>query len=535
MGTRWTRSGGAGVLVAGMAGVSALPAMAAGTAPGPGTALAVIVDGASTEATAAAVRAVGGVVVAPLEIIGGVAATVPGEALRTLQGAGLVVSADRMVAPTSSVVASDQLGDGSVGDDVNAQVTALHPGATGGPGAGRGTTVGLIDTGVAPHEDLAGRLEAGIDLSGGTGGALTDGYGHGTFMAGLVGGSRTGVAPGAHIVSIKVAGDDGTTTLRTLIEAIGWAVVHQEDTGIDVLNLSLGTVSPTAAPADPLAQAVEAAWAAGLTVVVASGNEGPGTVTSPGTSRSALTIGATDHRGTAATEDDVVAPWSGSAARLHKPELVVPGTSLISLRAPGSTIDLANADNQIPTALGSGYFIGSGTSMATALGAGAAAVVLAAHPDATPGDVKGALVDTAVPLATGGATIDLERAALLEVGAGEGADPAPGDRMRGRGPVADRGAIGWSGARWTGARWTGARWTGARWTEASWTEASWAGARWTGARWTGARWTDGEWAGARWTGARWTGARWTGARWTGARWTGARWTMAAVGDGSDQP
>ena len=532
MGTRWTRSWGASLLMAGMAGASALPAMAVGAAPGPGTALAVIVDGTSTEATAAAVRAVGGVVVSPLEIIGGVAATVPGSALGALQGAGLVVSTDATVGPTASSPTSGPPGDGS---DVNAQVTALHPGVTGGPGAGAGTTVGLIDTGIAPHEDLAGRLQAGIDLSGGSGGALTDGYGHGTFMAGLIAGTRTGVAPGADIVSIKVAGDDGTTTLRTLIEAIGWAVVHQDHVGIDVVNLSLGTVSPMAAPADPLAQAVEAAWAAGLTVVVASGNEGPGTVTSPGTSESALTIGATDHRGTASPDDDVVAPWSGSDPKRHKPDLVAPGTSLISLRAPGSVVDLANVDNQIQTALGSGYFVGSGTSMATALGAGAAAVVLAAHPDATPGDVKSALVDTAVPLPGGGATIDLETAATLMSAPDEVTAPAPGRAGPGRASISDRSAIGWSGARWTGARWTGARWTGARWTEASWTEASWAGARWTGARWTGARWTDGEWAGARWTGARWTGARWTGARWTGARWTGARWTMAAVADGVDQP
>ena len=504
MGTRWTRRVGASLLVAGMAGASALPAAVAGTVPGAGTALAVIVDGASTEVTSAAVRAVGGVVVAPLEIIGGVAATVPGGALADLQRAGLVVSADQTVTPTSS----GQFGDGTLEDDVNAQVTALHPGTTGGPRAGAGTTVGIVDTGIAPHEDLAGRLEAGIDLSGGTGGALTDGYGHGTFMAGLVAGTRTGVAPGAEIVSIKVAGDDGTTTLRTLIEAVGWAVVNQDATGIDVLNLSFGTISPMAAPGDPLVQAVEAAWAAGLTVVVASGNDGPGTVTSPGTSSRALTIGATDHRGTASPDDDVVAPWSGSDARRHKPEIVAPGTSLISLRAPGSVVDRANVDNQIQQAQGSGYFVGSGTSMATALAAGAAAVVLAAHPDAAPGDVKSALVDTAVPLAGGGATIDLERAATLP--ASSATPQPPGNGSSGRSAASDRDAIGWAGARWTGARWTGARWT----------DGEWAGARWTGARWTGARWT---------------GARWTGARWTGARWTGARWTMAVAGDSGDQP
>jgi hypothetical protein len=142
MGTRWTRSWAASLLAAGMAGTSALPAMAVGTVPGPGTALAVIVDGTSSEATAAAVQAVGGVVVSPLDIIGGVAATVPGGALATLRGTGLLVSADLAVAPTASSPTSTALADASDRDDVNAQVTALHPGVTGGPSAGAGTTVG---------------------------------------------------------------------------------------------------------------------------------------------------------------------------------------------------------------------------------------------------------------------------------------------------------------------------------------------------------------------------------------------------------
>src|SRR5204862_683999 len=173
----------------------------------------------------------------------------------------------------------------------------------------------------------------------------------------------------------------------------GWAVVRQDELHIGVLSLSLGVDVPVRYEQDPLSGAVEAAWLSGLTVVVASGNEGEGTVTSPGRDPYVLTVGASDTRATAALADDIVPDWSGAASfkGYAKPEVVAPGTSVVSLRSPGSTID-----QQFPEArIGNDYFRGSGTSMSTALTAGVAAVLLERHPEAAPDDVKGAIRDGA--------------------------------------------------------------------------------------------------------------------------------------------
>src|SRR5207253_4389010 len=115
--------------------------------------------------------------------------------------------------------------------------------------AGRGVGVALIDTGVNPTPDLHGeRLLSGPDLSGEGDGV--DRFGHGTFMAGLIagdgsassaGGARhVGTAPGATVVSVKVAGADGSTSLSKIITAIGWVIAHDDDLDIGVLNLSFG-------------------------------------------------------------------------------------------------------------------------------------------------------------------------------------------------------------------------------------------------------------------------------------------------------
>ncbi len=494
MGMRWTRTWAGRLAAAGIAGAAVLPTLPAGAGAGAAAALvAVVVDGTTSEATAVAVRAAGGEVDEHLTLIGAVTGHVPPHAVGDLRAAGLSVVPDASLRPVD-----DHFDNAGEGRPAPPEPESSEPDTDTGTGAGVG--VALIDTGVADLGPLTAEVEHGKSFGQETG----DGYGHGTFMAGLI--ART--APDARIVSIKVADSDGSTSLGTLIEAIGWAVVHQDDPEkpFEVLNLSFGTVAPMGFAADPLVQAVEAAWASGLTVVVAAGNEGEGTVTSPGTSPSAITVGATN------AENDAVADWSGRSRSDLKPEVVAPGSSIVSWRAPGSLIDLAH-----PATATDGALRGSGTSMSTALASGAAAVVLGAHPGAEPIDVKGALVDTADELDDGSWLIDLDAATSQTPDDGE----APGEADQpGSGRTDPTVSPGWEGSRWTGSRWTGSRWTGSRWTGSRWTEESWADALWSGSRWTGSRWT-----GSRWTGSRWTESEWAGSRWTGSRWTGSRWTM----------
>ena len=215
---------------------------------------------------------------------------------------------------------------------------------------GQGVTVAVLDTGIDNLPDFSGRLIGGVDLTGGNN-PFQDSYGHGTFVAGLIagngassGGQYSGEAPGANLVSIKVAGANGTTDLASLILGLQWAVDHQASYGIKVLNMSLGFQTAMSTVINPLDQAVQAVWGSGIAVVVSAGNAGPfnGTILSPGDDPLVITVGALDDMAASSITGDEMCDFSSagptSADGFVKPDLVTSGRSVVSLAAPGSTI-----------------------------------------------------------------------------------------------------------------------------------------------------------------------------------------------------
>ena len=509
--------------------VAGLLPISAGAATPVAPARPVIVWGASAGRAAATVDAAGGTVVNSLDLIGGVVATLDAGQVAAVKAQGLSVADDAPMEVASTDVAQVPAADH--------QLAAVNPGGDWDLDAGAGVGVALVDTGVTEVEDLRGRVVQGPDLSGEDNGRDT--YGHGTFMAGLIAGDgalsstgvtrHVGVAPGAHIVSVKVAGGDGDTTLSKVLDGIGWVVTHADEHAVRVLNLSVAfpTVSKSYM-SDPLSAAVEAAWATGITVVAAAGND-PSTVPSPGRDPWIITAGALDTGGALGAADDSVAPWSGSETTRFatKPELLAPGVSVVSLAAPGSRIVAEN-----PASVVDGqYLLGSGTSMATAMTSGVVAVLTEHHAAATPDDFKAALVSTGHAVTGGpGRSVDLAAADLAPAGStATWWQQAPvafaglglGDRM----PWS---AGGWNGDEWVGSRWAGSQWAGSRWADHTWTGSRWAqeefpGARWAGSRWAGSRWVGSRWAGSRWAGSRWAAELWAGSRWAGSQWAGARW------------
>ena len=133
--------------------------------------------------------------------------------------------------------------------------------------------------------------------------------------------------------------------MGTVIAGIGWTVANRARLAIRVVNLSLGIPPTSSTTLDPLDQAAEAAWNAGIVVVTSVGNDGPfnGTIMSPGDDPLVITVGALDDNGTGATADDTMTTFSSvgptSPDGWFKPDLVASGRSVVSLRAPGSTID----------------------------------------------------------------------------------------------------------------------------------------------------------------------------------------------------
>ncbi len=308
---------------------------------------------------------------------------------------------------------------------------------------GAGVDVALIDSGVSPVKGLdARRVVNGPDLSFESNNKdlrYLDTFGHGTHMAGIILGSDAasgaptgddafaGIAPSARLVSLKVADARGATDVTQVLAAIDWVISHKNDNGLNirVLNLSFGTDSSQGYGKDPLAQAVEAAWAAGITVVTSAGNAGTsiGRLTMPAVDPFVLAVGASDSNGTVNPSDDTVASFSSQGDGVRNPDLLAPGRSVQSLRVPGSYIDNTYAGSG---AINDRFFRGSGTSQSAAVVSGAAALLLSVKPDLSPDQVKAALVGSATPLpgvsdrAQGAGELNLPAAAKLAANGGNG-------------------------------------------------------------------------------------------------------------------
>ena len=431
---------------------------------------------------------------------------------------------------------------------------------------GRGVDVALIDTGVAPVEGLDDPTEVvnGPDISFESQDANTrylDGYGHGTHMAGIISGRDSeveagkekdaklfvGVAPDARLVNVKVATADGGADVSQIIAAIDWVVQHRNDDGLNirVINLSYGTNSTQSYLDDPLAYAVENAWRKGIVVVAAAGNDGDGKqLTMPAADPRILAVGAIDHLGTKSEKDDIAATFTNSGTSERRPDLIAPGKSVVSLRTPGSYADVNHPEGLVPGDVDERFFRGSGTSQATAMVSGAAALLLQQRPELTPDQVKYLLRSTADPLA---GTDPAQGAGVLDVDGAIKADTPPAgtaaqswpeaqglgslELSRGGSHVVDpedetvvlTGEVDAMGEPWDARSWRDATAAGAAWSGGTWNGRTWAGSDWFGSSWTARSWREAEWSGEAWTARSWRARSWRARSWRGDVWTSEGW------------
>ena len=427
---------------------------------------------------------------------------------------------------------------------------------------GEGIDVALIDSGVAPLPGIDLQVVNGPDLSFDSQAPnLTDidTYGHGTHMAGLIAGRDAaippgkedeevdhyfvGAAPGARIVSIKVAASDGATDVSQVIAAIDWIVQHRNSDGLNirVLNLSFGTDGTQDYQLDPLAYAAEVAWLHGIVVVVAAGNSGFGTpqLNNPAYDPYVIAVGGDDTRGTDDPKDDVIPSWQSRGNTLRHPDLVAPGKSIVSLRDPGSFVDEANPG----AAVGATRFIkGSGSSQAAAIVSGAVATILEQHPELTPDQVKALLMQTAVPLpnadpiAQGAGLINLHRAREAKISTVADAvqtwprSTGLGSLQLARGSVVteDDGTVLQGeqtifGDTWDAATWASSSWDGTSWSGGDWTARTWSGDCWCGSSWSARTWSARTWSGSAWSARTWSGRTWSARTWSGSGWSAGSW------------
>src|SRR3954447_22166534 len=562
--------GAAGTAIAGPAsGAVAGTVPVTGSVPFAGG-VAVVSGPGATPAAAAAVRAAGGTVLHELPLIGGVAADLPAGSVLP----GFLVAADRPL-----TVAAKKPAPG-LPEDAPASTARGTLGLSDSSPSGRGVTVAVVDTGVADVPDLAGRI-LHLDVSSNRPSTTSgDDYGHGTFVAGLVAGDGTssagryqGAAPDARVLDVRVAKDDGSTSLISVLRGLQVVSASADALDIRVLNLSLSSGSPLPYQLDPLTQALEALWRQGITVVTAAGNDGPtpGAVSSPGLDPTLLTAGALDEAGTADRADDTVAPYSsrGPAAQgVAKPDVVAPGSHLVSPRAPGSAVDAENPASRV----GTDYFRGSGTSMSTAVTSRVVADLLSARPDLTPDQVKSLLVDTAytapgLPRGDAAGAGGLDAAAALTAPTPPALElpeqarrlpPGPaglwdrfstalldGDRAKAAKlwrtfspevhswvdrawAALDPATRDWVGRSWVGRSWVGGDgsaqdWLARSWVARSWVARSWVGRSWVGRSWVGRSWVGRSWVGRSWVDDDWVARSWVGRSWIASSWAGSTW------------
>jgi serine protease AprX len=485
--------------------VSALLLLAAAPATAPARPSPVRMDvvvastPARVDAAERLVQRLGGTVHRRLQIVDGFSARVPARAVARLRASAAVraVTADARlrVRSTDPGAAEAAASAGLVTDATGAGALSSLDGA--------GVGVALIDSGAVPVGSLArpGTLVNGPDFSDERTDpdlASLDTFGHGTHLAGLIAGHDpltgfSGSAPGAHVVSVKVAGADGVTSMVQVLAAFDWVRRARKDKALNirVLNVSLGVEGGDDYRGAVIAYAVEKLWADGIAVVAAAGNDGAATayLDLPAADPYVIAVGATETQGTGDPADDRVADFSSRSA-LRPPDVVAPGTRMVSLRVPGSTLDREFEGARV----GDGFFRGAGTSQAAAVVSGLAARIIAANPRLTPDQVKALLVAGAVDLpdpreADGAGRVDLGRTMALPVPSTTAVRQAwPLARidlkrlLRGHGPDFDAADGFWSGRRWSGRRWSGMKWSGMKWS----------GMKWSGMKWSAAAWTDGE-------------------------------------------
>ena len=287
--------------------------------------------------------------------------------------------------------------------------------------------VAIFDSGISDHKDLPhSRVKLALDFTSDFEVIETkkgqDGYGHGTHLAGIMGGegkarrNQKGVGPKIELIDLKVIGSEGWGRTSNLIRAIDWVLANQKKLKIRVANLSLGHPPIESYLVDPLCIAVRKLVAAGITTVVSAGNLGKtkeypkiwGGIASPGLEPSVITVGAINTKGTVTHRDDVAASYSSRGPTidgLFKPDLSAPGNAIPSTLARWSWLERNYPERMIDE----NYIELSGSSMAAALVTGTAAQMLETNKKLTPHLVKLILMLTATKL---------EQPSMLEQGNG---------------------------------------------------------------------------------------------------------------------
>ncbi len=265
---------------------------------------------------------------------------------------------------------------------------------------GRGITVGVLDTGIGPHPDLSGSLLRFQDFVGHRT-MMYDDNGHGTHVCGILCGDGSaswgkyvGMAPAVRLVVGKVLDEKGDGSTESMMRGLDWILEIKDQYRIRILNISVGIGAlDDMEKMHRLKAKIEETWDCGILVVCAAGNQGPeaGTASEVGNSSKAVMVGC--HDGNYGIDQsgrcETYSGRGAAEAALRKPDLVAPGTDIISCNVHYYRVHgrLRNA-----------YVSKCGTSMATPIVSGAAALAMQKYMWMTNEECKRKLQYTATDL-----------------------------------------------------------------------------------------------------------------------------------------
>ncbi len=361
---------------------------------------------------------------------------------------------------------------------------------------GQGVTVAVVDSGIDNNHadfnlsaaDPQSRILADEQFGGS--GTDQDKYGHGTHIAGIIGGNGTrsdgfytGVAPGVNLLDVRVSDNHGASTTADVIAGLQWVLENKDVYNIRIVNLSLNSAEAESYHVSPLDAAVEILWFNKIVVIVSAGNNGGGDyIYPPANDPFVITVGATDEMGTAVPDDDQLAAYSayGLTESGHaKPDIVAPGHDIIAALSEKSSWPSEHPSHMAPSPYNADYFRLSGSSMATAVTSGAAALLLQSQPDLNPDQVKYRLMATARPFdspepgAAGAGYLDVYAAvSSATVESANTGIEASQLLWSGDDPIT-WGSVNWGSVNWGSVNWGSVNWGSVNWGSVNWGSVSW--------------------------------------------------------------
>jgi serine protease AprX len=445
------------------------------------------------------VQSLGGTVTQQLGMINAFAAQIPAGAISRLAQAGSI----RSISPNAPVHETGTPSSCSQCIPTDNLVSA-YPQAVGATRLwnaapylqGQGVTVAVVDSGInGSHQDLqtangATRVVVNKEFSDSTN--TGDGYGHGTHVAGIIGGDGDrssggyiGIAPKVNLINVKISDDAGNIRESDVIAGLEWIYNNRAVHNIKVINISLTSSVYNLYHLSPIDAAVEILWFNRIVVVVSAGNNGIAALNPPANDPFVITVGAVDDRGTPAISDDRVASYSAygpviGGLNLVKPDLVAPGSNMISaLASTNAVVYRDHATHRV----NDHYFRMSGTSMAAPVVAGAVALLLQDEPNLNPDQVKYRLKQTANRnllqwnyniLKAGSGYLDVYAAVHgSTTQAANTGTPASLLLWSGQTPPL------WGSTTWTSVNWSSVNWSSVNWSSVNWSNGAWGGDDWT--------------------------------------------------------